>query len=225
MKNRAAFLFLLVIMLAVTSCRKEESAQPVDAGLEYFPITVGSWIEYQVDSIWRDDTFNVHDTISYRLKQVIAANYTDPEGRPSQRIERFILNENDEWVIRDVWTATRTTTGLELTEENQRKLKLSFPVREARTWDVNILNTEDELMVAAREVNEAHVLNGQNFSNTVKVRTTVAGNPIITRDLEEVYAHGIGMIEHHWYFRRALDFTDENVVSVKYSMVMVAHGN
>ncbi len=225
MKNKAAILLLSVIMLAISSCRKEESAKPIDLGHEYFPIKVGSWIEYQVDSIWRDDDFNVHDTIGYRLKQVIAADYTDPEGRPSQRIERFILNENDEWVIRDVWTATRTTTGMEVTEENQRKLKLSFPVREARTWDMNILNTEDELMVAARYVNEAHQLNDQNFSNTVKVRTTVEGNPIITRDLEEVYAHGIGMIEHHWYYRQANDFTDQNVRSVKYDMVMVAYGN
>lgn len=224
MKNSTAIILLSAIMLSVSSCRKEESARPIDPGHEYFPIKVGSWIEYQVDSIWRDLDF-AHDTISYRLKQVIAADYIDPEGRPSQRIERFILNGNDEWVIRDVWTATRTSTGLELTEENQRKLKLSFPVREARTWDVNIMNTEDELMVAARDVNEAHQLNDQSFSNTMKVRTTVEGNPIITRDLEEVYAHGIGMIEHHWYFRQANDFSDQNVRLVKYDMVMVAYGN
>ena len=90
---------------------------------------------------------------------------------------------------------------------------------------MNILNTEDELMVAARDVDEEYQMNGQSFAKTMAVRTTVAGNPIITRELEEIYANGIGMIEHHWYFREAEDFSDNYVRSVKYDMVMVAYGN
>jgi len=223
---KRSFLLLLIVPVVLSACKKEESAQPIDPGYDYFPIKLGTWVEYQVDSIWRDDGFDVHDSVSYRLKQVIAADYTDPEGRPSQRIERFVLNANDEWVIRDVWTATRSASALEITEENVRKLKISFPVREARTWDMNIYNTEDELLVAARDVDEPYVIGNSSFEKTFAVRTTVPANLVRTRDLEEIYAHGVGMIEHHWYFREADSIgPDVPERSVRYSMVMVAHGN
>ena len=223
---KRSFLLLLIVPVILSACKKEESAQPIDPGYDYFPIKTGTWVEYQVDSIWRDDGFEVHDTVSYRLKQVIAADYTDPEGRPSQRIERFILNAQDEWVIRDVWTATRSATALEITEENVRKLKISFPVREARTWDANIYNTEDELLVAARDVDEPYVLGNFSFEKTFAVRSTVPANLVRTRDLEEIYAHGVGMIEHHWYWDSVPYISDTApVTSVQYDMVMVAYGN
>lgn len=224
MKHSTKILLLAVTATALAGCGKEESAQPIDAGYEYYPLKVGSWIEYQVDSVWRDDNFSLLDSTSYRLKQVIAANYLDPEGRPSQRLERFKLNENGDWVIRDVWTATRTMAAMEVTEENVRRLKISFPVREARTWDTNIYNAEPELMVAAREVDEPYSLGEHSFPQTFAVRSTVAGNPISTRDLEERYAYGIGMIEHHWYWREAPGFSDTGVTSVRYDMIMVDHG-
>ncbi len=224
MKNTQAFLVSAAAVIALSGCKREDSAQPIDAGYEYFPLKVGSWIEYQVDSVWRDDTFDLLDSTSYRLKHVVAANYLDPEGRPSQRIERFKLNANDEWVIRDVWTATRTIAAMEVTEENVRRLKLSFPLREGRTWDTNIYNDEDELTVAARDLDQSYQLGDHSFTKTMVVRSTVAGNPISTRDLEERYAHGIGMIEHHWYTREAPGFVDTGVTSVRYDMVMLDHG-
>ncbi len=217
---------IVLLALLVQACSKRESAKPADPGYEYFPDRVGAWVEYQVDSAWRDDTFNVDETKSYRLRQVVASHYTDPGGRPSMRIERFILQPDGEWQIRDVWTATRTTTGLEMTEEDIRRLKISFPVREGRTWDTNSLSPEPELLVAARDVDEPYQLSGHNFEKTMAVRTTVPPNFVLTRDLEERYALGVGMIEHHWFFREA-DSVGPNVPerSVRFDMVMVAYGN
>jgi hypothetical protein len=223
MKRRSSILLLALIVL-LAGCRKDEQATPMDPGHAYFPDQVGRWVEYQVDSAWRIDAVSVNDSKSYRLRQVIAAHYTDQAGRPALRIERFVLEEG-EWVIRDVWSAVRTTTGAEMTEENVRLLKLSFPVREGRTWDINVLNPEPEFLVAARDVGSAFSVNGMDFPNTVTVRSTLPANLIETNSLEERYAHGVGLVEHHWYYRRAANTSPSSpITEVDYSMVAVAYG-
>ncbi len=202
------------------SCVREDVAQPKDQGYDYFPTTVGSWVEYQVDSIWRDDAFQVHDSISYRLKQVIAGQYIDPGGRQALRIERFVWHADD-WVIRDVWSGVRTKFGAEVVEENQRKLNISFPVREGRNWDVNILNSMKELHVAASEVDQAHSIGETVYDRTFLIENSVPANLVVRRDYMERYASGIGMIEHYWH-SDSIQFSQHK--SVIYCMTARAYG-
>jgi hypothetical protein len=219
------YTWMVVILCA---CRGNGSVEPEDPGHAYFPDRVGTWVEYQVDSIWRDDWFQVYDSVSYRMKQVVAAHYVDPAGRNAMRIERFKWI-NGQWLIRDVWTGVRSATGLEIAEENERKLKISFPVREGRRWDVNVLNTLKELEVAARDVGTSYTLNGQTHGTTFLVKNTVPVNLVERRDLEERYASGIGMIEHYWHSDWMQWYDDGEEpdtmhVSVIYSLKAVAHG-
>lgn len=188
----------LAFIVLPTACKKEEEADPVDLGYDYFPTKVGSWVEYQVDSLWRDDPQGVLDSVSYRLLERIEENYTDPEGRPSQRVKRYVKDVNDNWVVRDVWTRTLTTTAAEMTEENMRRLKLSFPVRNARMWDINIYNTDEDLEVAFREVDRPLQLGSLSFGSTVLVKNTVPPNFVDTRNFEERYARGVGMVSKYW---------------------------
>jgi len=74
---KRSFLLLLIVPIVLSACTKEESARPLDPGYDYFPLRVGTRVEYQVDSIWRDDAHDVHDSESYRLQQVTAAAETD----------------------------------------------------------------------------------------------------------------------------------------------------
>jgi hypothetical protein len=181
----------------LAACTREESAKPTTLGYGYFPLEVGTWVEYQVDSIWRDDDFDIHDTISYRLLERIEEAYTDPAGRSARRILRYVKDPTGEWQVRDVWTATRDAFFAEKTEENMRRLKLSFPVREARIWDVNVYNTDPEWLVAARNAHQPWSGNGLSFDSTVTVRNTVPANLVDRRDYEEVYAMGVGMVHKY----------------------------
>jgi len=189
----------------LAGCKKDEVPEP-DLGYTYFPVAKGAWVEYQVDSLWRDDRAGVLDSVSYRLMQRIEELYTDDEGRPCQRIHRYVKDANDAWVVRDVWTSTRSTTAAEMTEENYRRLKLSFPVRISRTWDIHILgtgaaddpDTDDELLVAYREIGEPWSANGLTFPNTLLLRNTVPANLVDKRNFEERYADGVGMVAKYW---------------------------
>ncbi|MGV3636768.1 MAG: hypothetical protein ACO1NQ_03880 [Flavobacteriales bacterium] len=192
-------------LVALSSCKKEEPATEPDLGYGYFPTVTGTWVEYQVDSLWRDDPSNVRDSVSYRLLERIVEQYTDLEGRTCQRIHRFVRNEAGEWVVRDVWSATTDASAAERTEENYRKLKLSFPVRLDRRWDINALGTsavddpeeDDELEVEYDEVDEPWSNTALSFERTLLVKNTVPANFVEKRNFEERYAHGVGMVEKY----------------------------
>lgn len=189
----------------LSSCKKEESVTEPDLGFGYFPTATGTWVEYQVDSLWRDDRSNVLDSVSYRLLERIVEQYTDLEGRACQRIHRFVKDEAGEWVIRDVWNSTANAYAAERSEENYRKLKLTFPVRLDRRWDINALGTsavddpeeDDELEVEYAEVDAPWSNTALSFERTLLVKNTVPPNFVEKRNFEERYAHGVGMVEKY----------------------------
>ena len=71
---KAQKVILLTGLLVLGACKKDEVVE-VDLGYGYFPTAVGTWVEYQVDSLWRDDPSDVLDSVSYRLKQRIEELY------------------------------------------------------------------------------------------------------------------------------------------------------
>ncbi|MBP7450356.1 MAG: hypothetical protein KA817_09970, partial [Flavobacteriales bacterium] len=175
MKNVHAFLATLALVMVLVGCKKQETGEP-DLGLGYFPNVIGSWIEYQVDSIGRDDEAGVHDTVSYRLKEKVVEAYYDPQGRLAYRIHRMVRNADNLWVVRDVWTRTVSTSAAETTEENLRRLKISFPVALGRAWDMNVYNVEEELELTHREIGIAYTVNGLAFDKTTLVEATFESN-------------------------------------------------
>lgn len=222
---RKAIALSAALALVLMACKKEEPVV-LDLGFEYFPVAIGTWVEYQVDSVWRNDVLGIHDSVSYRLRERIEEHYIDPSGRPANRILRRVLDEEGNWVVRDVWTSTRDERAAEKTEENVRRLKLSFPVREARRWDTNVYNTVNELEVAYREAHKPWQINGMSFDSTVVVRGTVEPNIILRRDFEERYAKHVGMVEKRWVETNT-QFPDTGVMSVIgfwLTMTVVDHG-
>ncbi len=183
----------LAAALAFVGCKKGESPE-ADLGLGYYPNVIGSWIEYQVDSIGRDDEAGLHDTVSYRLKEKVVEAYYDPQGRLAYRVHRMVRNSAGEWVVRDVWTRTKDNYYAESTEENMRLLKLSFPVSTGRTWDVNVYNTQDQQEVTHRQIATAFSVNGLSFPKTTLVEGTFRSNLVDTLIYEERYADGVGLV-------------------------------
>ncbi len=224
-------LFSMIASIVIVACKKNEAPEPLDLGYDYFPTKVGTWVEYQVDSMWRDDAANVWDSVNYRLLERIEGTYSDLEGRPALRIQRYVKNLNDEWTIRDVWTATRNTIAAEKTEEDVRRQKLAFPVRDARSWDINVYNAEGELKVAMREVGSPKTINGLSYAETVLVKNTVPLNFVLDRTYEERYAKSVGLVSKLWvdletqnrWVETSQQFVTERR-GFRLTMTAVAHG-
>ena len=176
----------------------------VDVGYGYFPGEVGSWIIYDVDSTWWDD-FTIPSTVrnyKYQIKEVIESTFLDAEGRETFRWERYKRDTvTDPWVIKDVWMANKTATTVEMVEENERFIKLIFPVKLLKIWDGNSTNTIEEWDYQYTEVDVPRTIGGLSFDSTLVV-SQQDYNPWIYYDFfEEYYAKNVGLIYKkgiHW---------------------------
>lgn len=221
MKNTFIALFLL-LLIASPGCKKEDAPPPIDLGHAYFPTDTGRWIDYDVDTVWRNDITGVTDSLKYHLREKITEDFTDPEGRAAQRLIRYRQDTaSGNWVPKDVWWQVRTTTQVERAEENQRRIKLIFPPRTGQYWNTNALNTEREYELTYEEVDVPWSINGMSFDSTLLVKTTYPNNPVITNTYYERYAKHIGLIY------RQVDSTDTQTTGVRgtwYKQVITGYG-
>jgi len=193
------FCFLL---LALNACKKDQAEEPPDLGYDYYPGRVGSYIIYDVDSIWYREKLN-NDTITlkFQIKEKVDTVYTDNQGRPTLKIIRYRKNYNDSipysqmsWEIQDVWAANITKTTAEVVEENVRYTKLIFPVKKNATWNGNAQNTIGEWDYKYSEIDAAASIGGNSFEKSLKVTQKYFLSAINKENYFERYAKGVGMI-------------------------------
>ncbi|HRH61843.1 MAG TPA: hypothetical protein PLI68_00820 [Bacteroidia bacterium] len=208
MKNKL-LLTLVYIALIVTACKKDKAVEAVDIGYNYFPVEVGRYVVYQVDSISYNDFFTPVkiDTAHFQLKEVIESVFTDNEGRESERIERYVRYADTlPWSLRDVWYQTRSTTKDEKVEENVRFIRLTFPTRNNQKWNGNALNTIGTYSYEYKSVDTKKTVNGNVFDSTLTVNQILDSNLIEKKYQVEIYAKNVGMI-----YKRFVDVQDKGI--------------
>ncbi len=214
--NFPKFLALLFAISTIffQSCPSGTEADPIEFGYDYFPLEIGKYIEYDVDSIIYD--IGVGNTVikrenSIQVREEVTDSFADNEGRQVYRIERFEReNETEEWRVNDVWTAAATDRQAERTEENLRFIKMVFPVSDnTNPWDGNKYIDENLVISVAGEsiflfknwlyqYDEIGIpieVNGLNFDDVVEIYQAADSNFIEMRLSYERYARGIGLIE------------------------------
>jgi hypothetical protein len=209
---------LLIAVFATTglvSCYNVDSDLPY-IGYEYFPTELGRFVEYRIDSIWRDDVIGQIGSAEahYFLHDLNESAFTDEEGRPAVRVERsWKQNENGNYSIKDIWYRTRTSRIAEQNEENVVFVKHNFPIKLGKVWDGNSKNTLQTLQEIYRQsaipeqwdyqyinIHEPYTVNGFTFDSTVTVlqmdRPAIFG---LSMFAQEVYAKDIGLVHKQLY--------------------------
>jgi hypothetical protein len=226
MQIRHGFLFLCSALLLTSGCKKDDPIS-VDLGYGYFPINIGHWVEYQVDSIHLDlsindtDTLTTGDTSSYALREELVEAFTDPEGRAAQRLTRFRRDQNNVWLPHDVWWQTRDERRAERAEENRRRIKLIFKPSVDQYWNTNATNTTESLELTYDEVDVPWSVNEMTFDSTVLVTTTYTNNLVNTITYKERYAKNVGLVY------REVDSTERQTGTFEgwyYKQVITAYG-
>lgn len=236
-----SFICILVILLSCTfaSCKKKKTEAPPDVGYTYAPEIIGKYVVYDVDSTVYDDF--AKDTLyyKYRIKEKLAETFTDNEGRPSIKLIRYIKRYDPaksydlmNWEIKDVWSYTRTSTSLEVVEENLRYTKLVFPVKTDVSWNGNARNTSPAMDYKYLFTDQVHAVNGRSFDNVlcVEQKDDKRKNVIHRQYYIEKYAKDIGLI-----YREITDVYSNTVVAgvpveqriergIIYKLTYVTHG-
>jgi len=229
------FLFLLASIILV-SCKKD-SPVTTDFGYNYFPTDVKRYIIYDVDSIVHNDFTSTIDTFKYQVKEYIASTFIDNSGRNTLRIERYKKYYNDTipyssmpWTLTNVWSANRTNTTAEKVEENERYIKLAFPVEKGETWNGNSFNTLGEEDYTYNDVNTKRTIGNISSDSTLLVIQQNVENLIEKQYYTEIYAKNIGMV-----YKQIIDVQSNNITAapimsritsgIEFSMTINSYGS
>lgn len=197
---------LLIVCLLAFACTKKEVGIDSTAtlGLDYYPLTAGKFVIYQVDStVFTEipkDTINYN----YQLKEVIADNFTDATGALTHRLERYVRTKTGSsnytaWRLFDVWAIRATNAAIEIQESNVRYTRLTFPVQKNSIWNGNAANTLGSQDFSYDYVNQAETIDSSSLTAVAKVIESDNVNLIEAHQSFKKYAKGVGLVyaEHN----------------------------
>ena len=174
------FGFALLITILFTACTKQNELYSTDSFSDYFPLQVGKYITYNLDSTVFINFGQKDTVVKYQVKDSVETMITDNLGRPAFRIVRYMRkNTGQSWVASNTFMAVASTAGIEFVENNLRFIKLVFPIKQDYTWkgnryiDTYSLNSTtkyfDDWDYQYDSVNASITLGGILVNNTIKV--------------------------------------------------------
>lgn len=219
------YLLPLLIILFFTSCKKEnEILSPVTLN-DYYPLEIGKFINYNLDSTLFVNFGTVKKIISYQAQDRVTDSLKDNLGRLSFRIMRYIRKDASQpWTYSTTFLVTNTGGSIEMVENNLRYVKLAFPIKQDFSWKGNtFINTTsiepdlrylDNWQYTYDSVNVPLSLNGFAADSTIKVMErdeftgqdpSKPGTLYAEKNFSvEKYAKGIGLIYRefiHWVYQ------------------------
>jgi hypothetical protein len=221
------FIFILVASFTIflSACKKTDSfnLQPVS---DYYPLTVGKYITYDLDSIVFTNygaTLLTQDTFHYQIQYVVDGQFLDNLNRTAYRIVRNIRPDSTfQWAVDHTAMAVNTGNSIEFTEDNLKYIKLVEPIQNNYSWSGNsyiettsLISTQQYLIgwnYTYDSVNVPITLGSLTIDSTIDVAET--NQQIGPQDhtdpdndyyssttySDEKYAKGIGLIYRNFYY-------------------------
>ena len=196
MKNS---LFLLFVVAIIVSCKRVEPPKE-SIGQEYFPLEVGKYWCYQMDSITHDGFTGISDTVHYLIRETIESSFEDNAGNTAYRIRiDYKFDSMPSWNFKQYISANSDIYSAQINRNDVRLVKLSFPVRNRKTWDENELNFLDAQLNRYINVDEPYTINDTLiYSQTLEVDQGDEEDPFFRFYGRETYAFGIGLIKKQY---------------------------
>ena len=179
-------------------------------GYEYYPLEIGKYWVYQLDSTIIDDQGAKIIKSKNYIREEVTDSYLNEENETIFKIQRSISDSlYGTYRITDIWTAEMTETAAFRVEENLRFIKMVFPVNLDKSWVGNLFDNLTQVDVAGEKIwvykdwGEYRIdqygvdrqINGKLYKDVVKVEQADHDFAIERRFSVEYYAANIGMIE------------------------------
>lgn len=209
--RKISLLLIISVALIFSACKKSTDDFVLTPVTDYFPMQIGKYITYNLDSTVFIN-FGTKDTvIKYQVKHQVDALITDNLGRPAYRIIRYIRKTAaNPWAPDNTFLAVTNESTAEFIENNMRFIKLKAPIRNGYSWkgnsyiDIYGLNVRylEDWDYTYDSVNNKITVGAFTLDSTLKVaeRDEVIGNPGDPNSYHEInysaekYAKGLGLI-------------------------------
>ena len=212
MKHKLSIiLLLLVATFTFVSCHKENEI-PADiefaADKQYFPLETNKSLIYKVTEISIDKPSDYYDTAIYFLRERTDIPFIDNEGDTAYRIERFKSpTQNYNWTISDVWESKITTYTAEKVEENQRFIKIKFPLAIGKYWNGNLKNDLDDKDCTITSLSATYNNESIHLDSCLSITRDSSVTQISKLYDVEIYARGIGLV-----YKEITDINSQEVI-------------
>lgn len=195
------------------ACSSDEGQVEFNNGINYIPLTEGSWYEYRLDSTIFNDFDNSVTEKHWDLRIEIGETINEGEGDELVKINRFLrpANTSQHFTFDKVWFAKIVNNRLVTFEDNLHFIKLVFPVIEGKTWFGNQFiapqgndnpNTSTQFYsnweYSYESVGQPETVQNTNYSDVVHVnQANEVGGPGAIQHFvaDEWYAYNIGLIK------------------------------
>jgi len=216
-----------------------------DTPADYYPMHVGNYIIYRMDSLKFINVGSEDTVISYLAKEVVEDSISDNLGQPSYRVVRYLSDTTGSsgWTPSIAYMVTPFKGSVEVVENNLRIIKMVTPVQDWISWLGNIyLDTKSDTSAIAYMDgwNYTYANTGQPFdvlAGTIPVTVTVneadavTGSPngSFTQTIfsQEVYGKNIGPIYKKFLYTayQSPDVDYPSGVTIGYGLTfnMVSH--
>lgn len=204
--------FLILATVALIGCEKKEEELNTQPLSDYYPMQVGKYVTYNLDSTVFINFGRVKIVRSYQVRFTVDAAITDNLQRPAWRVHRDIRTDDTQpWTPNGTFMVVPTQNTVEFIENNLRFVKLHQPIRNNYSWKGNShidtytpssgLRYLDDWDYIYRDVGMNENYNGVSYKTiTVHQRDEVIGIPTDPQSYSEVnyslekYAEGVGLV-------------------------------
>lgn len=226
MNNKILGFLLLAVISATTfvSCKKYKEDK-TDATRNYFPLTFGRSVTYNVDSTYYFEDNCIKYRTKCQMKYVVTDTFTDRKNFKNKL--SYIMDvfyrpyDGGTWKPISVVILNPTETGLNWTQDNVKYIKMMFPITDGFSWKGNVnapVNDSDfaylknwnyQYVNYRKSYNTGYL----NFDNTVtciendenvnypEVDSAVAAMRTYSK---AVYAYNVGLVYReltHWTYK------------------------
>lgn len=213
MRALTPLIFISAALLFLLACNKRVVQEPsLDFGYAYFPLEIGKYWEYEVDSIIYRPGQNggvAKDSIYAQLREVVVDTFRDNANLLNYIVEQYTRRADTlPWQIHNVLRLARNQEQAYRVEDNLRFLKMVFPPKEERSWPgTNYFDEFTAIPVPGGEVEvfkgwESTILSRTgnlqlgdlNFDEVLEIEIANFNTFIEQRTGREYYAKGVGLI-------------------------------
>lgn len=216
MKSSLYILLGVLISLGV-SCKKETQTTVTNTGVytDYYPLKVGNYHSYLVDSIYYNDFTGETEIYQYQLKELITDTFIDESNLLNYRMERFCKFKPSPnasfdtlpWVFKNVWFVTVTPVSIQRVEENIRFVNLTNPIKDGITWNGNNFNFLSKYNYTYESFGETL----EDYPNSVKVLQLDIENLIEKQYYEQVFSKDVGLVKYYYIDVESQNITDASI--------------
>lgn len=238
---------IICTALFFTACEKKTETFDVAPVSDYYPLTIGDHIDYDLDSTLFINFGKKDTVVHYQARDIVDAQITDNMGRPSFRIVRYLRqDDNAPWHPSLTYMVTPLEHSIEVIENNLRFIKLASPIVQDFSWKGNRyidtystdldLNYLDDWDYIYDSVGVPLTINNLSFDNTVKVferdeflgqDPSIPGTQYAEKNFAyEKYARGVGLVYReflHWEYQGAQPGRDAYYEGYGVRMTIASH--